>query len=332
MILVLTATAFVLAQPYVEDFEDQDVSEWGVYRAGEEPIQALAMGSAPDVLQEGDDFVGLIGDTDVTYSGAAINLVGDVSDANYSVEGWVYVYENHSQGSAYTGLVAYADSSAGYYVKLVADFDADNRFRLYNNQLNMSTFQYTFHVAFDASGVDKTEGWHYMKVEVETQADDNVAYTCYYDNAMLGSGANVDDAEGHTIAGQPGVYAFQMDGVDGLQGYFDNITVTPSAVSVDDERGSLPQDFVLEQNYPNPFNPSTTIHFTLTEASPVQLVVYDLQGNLVNTLVQGHLQAQAYSTNWRGLDALGNPVPTGLYIYTLNSAGQSISKKMMLIK
>jgi hypothetical protein len=315
---------------YTETFEDGDVSEWGVYRAAEEAITVMAMNDGPAVLQEGEDFIGMIGDVDVTYSGAAINLTGTPSDANYTVEGWFWVYANHPQGSAYTGLAAYADSSTGYYVKLVADFDTDNRFRLYNNQLNTSTFQYTFHHSIDASGVDKTEGWHYMKIVVQTQTDGNVAYTCYYDDIDLGT--YVDDAEGHNTAGQPGLYAFQMDGVDGLTGYFDNITVTYPTTSVDDFSAVQPRAFALEQNYPNPFNPSTVISFTLNEQAVVSLNVYDLQGRLVNSLLQDDLAAQRYEVRWNGRDDAGQPVPAGLYLATLASGDIQISRKMMLAK
>jgi hypothetical protein len=232
--LILLAMTFSLAfgQAYAEDFEDGDVSEWAQYRADEEMIQAVDMTSAPAVLVGGGDKVGYIQDLDYSYSGAAILLDGEVTDANYTVEADVYVYENAST-SAYTGIVAYADSSHqgphsyGYYVKLVADFDGDNRFRLYNNQLNFSTFQYSFHNGIDASGVDKTEGWHHMKVIVNTNADDNtVSYQCFYDEIDLGT--YVDDSDLHTTMGQPGLYAFQQNGVDGLAGYFDNFTVEPN--------------------------------------------------------------------------------------------------------
>ncbi len=329
VLLVLVSLAWTQTV-YTETFEDQDVSEWQLYRAGEEDIQVVAMNDGPAVLQEGEDYIGMIGDLDVTYSGAAINLVGDPTDANYSVEGWFWVYNNHPQGSAYTGLVAYADSTTGYYVKLVADFDADNRFRLYNNQLDFSTFQYTFHYAIDASNVDQTEGWHYMKVEVTTQSDDNVEYHCYYDEIDLG--AYVDDAEGHNTAGQAGLYAFQMDGVDGLTGYFDNIVVTPTVVAVEDAGVSAPAAFSLEPNYPNPFNPSTTIRFTVTETAPLLLNVVDLQGRILRSLANGVYTPQQVQMNWDGRDDQGQSLPAGVYLLRLSSGSQQLSRKMMLLK
>ncbi len=232
--LILLALTFSLAfgQAYTEDFEDGDISEWSQYRADEEMIQVMDMTSAPAVLIGGGDKVGYIQDIDYSYSGAAILLDGEVTDANYTVEADVYVYENAAT-SAYTGIVAYADSSNqgphshGYYVKLVADFDGDNRFRLYNNQLNFSTFQYSFSESIPADNVDKTKGWHHMKVVVSTNpADSSVSYQCFYDEIDLGT--YVDDSDLHTYMGQPGLYAFQQNGVDGLAGYFDNFVVEPN--------------------------------------------------------------------------------------------------------
>ncbi len=232
--LILLALTFSLSfgQAYTEDFEDGDISEWQQYRADEEMIQAIDMTSAPAVLIGGGDKAGYIQDLDYSYSGAAILLNGEVSDANYTVEADVYVYEN-ATSSAYTGIVAYADSSHqgphshGYYVKLAADFDGDNRFRLYNNQLNFSTFQYSFHNSISADGVDKTEGWHHMKVVVSTNsADSTVSYQCFYDEIDLGT--FVDDSDMRTHMGQPGLYAFQQNGIDGLAGYFDNFLVEPN--------------------------------------------------------------------------------------------------------
>jgi uncharacterized protein (TIGR02145 family) len=219
-------TGLTLSQSYSEDFEDGDVVGWEQYRANEEMIQAIDMASAPAVLTGGGTKVGYIQDVDATYSGAAILLMGDRLDANYTVEADVYVYENASP-SAYTGIVAYGDSSEGYYVTLVADFDANNRFRLRNNRINTTTFEYTFHAELPTDGIDKSEGWHHMKMQVTTDANtNNVSYQCWYDNVDLGT--YIDDTANHTTSGLAGVYAFQQD-TDGLAGYFDNVVVEPIA-------------------------------------------------------------------------------------------------------
>jgi hypothetical protein len=329
LILFGLTLGFSFGQSYTEDFEDGVVSDWQQYRAGEEMIQAIDMASAPAVLAEGGSKVGYIQDTNGSYTGAAILLMGDTLDANYTVEADVYVYENPSP-SGYTGIVAYGDSSKSYYVKLVADFDSSNRFRLYNNRLNTSTFVYTFHHALSTTGIDKSEGWHHMKVKVSTNAVDNtVSYQCWYDNVDLGT--YVDDAAGHTTSGLAGVYAFQQD-TDGIAGYFDNFVVEPNGSVAIDKPKNLPVVMTLEQNFPNPFNPSTTISFDINEEGQAALHVYNVKGELVTTLVNGHINSGSYQVSWDGTNVNGQALPSGSYLVVLSKGNEQLSRSMLMIK
>ena len=95
-----------------------------------------------------------------------------------------------------------------------------------------------------------------------------------------------------------------------------NFTAIPM-VSIDNLE--LPESFVVEQNYPNPFNPSTTIRFGLSEAGPVSIVIYDVQGSQVIDLVNHHHSAGWYETNWNGVNSFGYPVGTGVYFARITS-------------
>ncbi|RMF58904.1 MAG: T9SS C-terminal target domain-containing protein [Calditrichaeota bacterium] len=75
--------------------------------------------------------------------------------------------------------------------------------------------------------------------------------------------------------------------------------------------------FKLEQNFPNPFNPMTTIEFSLLETSKVRLVIYDLSGKEVNTLINEQLSPGNHRVQWEGRDHRGNPVASGIYFYRL---------------
>ena len=86
-------------------------------------------------------------------------------------------------------------------------------------------------------------------------------------------------------------------------------------------------EFNLEQNYPNPFNPSTSIKYSLAEASDVSLKVYDVLGKEVATLVNSTQNTGSYDVNF---DA--SNLASGLYIYTLQTGNFVSSKKMMLLK
>jgi len=333
-VTLITAFSFVRAQTvlFTEDFESGTASaDWQLYRAGEEYMQAVAMSSAPATLSNGGNYVGYLQDIDASYNGAAIALAGDTTYQNYTIEGDVYCYNNHPGGSAYTGLVVYADSSKGTYIKLVADFDASNRLRFYNNHLNMTTMKYTFDNSIDATNLDKTEGWHHMKIKVETLDDGTTQFTCWYDGTEIG--VFIDDSVDRMASGQFGAYAFQMSAT-GIAGYFDNIVVTPNqATSIDPEvKTSIPAKFSLFQNYPNPFNPATTISFQVDVSSNISLNIFNVNGEIVMNLITGHFAPNKYSIIWDGQNSFGQRVPSGVYLYTISDGSQNIMRKMLLLK
>jgi hypothetical protein len=89
----------------------------------------------------------------------------------------------------------------------------------------------------------------------------------------------------------------------------------------------IPMSFNLAQNYPNPFNPVTTINFTLPKAGKVSLKIYNMLGQEVATLIDGHRTAGLYNVKWNAEN-----FASGMYIYRLTSGTQSFSNKMLLIK
>ncbi|MBN1996409.1 T9SS type A sorting domain-containing protein [candidate division KSB1 bacterium] len=95
---------------------------------------------------------------------------------------------------------------------------------------------------------------------------------------------------------------------------------------------SAPKNFVLEQNYPNPFNPSTTISFSLKIDGPVKLLIYNMNGQLVRSLVNENKKAGIYTINWDGVDDNGNKVPSGVYIYALKAKDFTKARKMTYMK
>ena len=321
---------------FSEDFESGTPStDWGLYRVGEEPIQAIPSGSVPVALSNGGSFAGVIQDTDISYTGVAIALAGAIDARNYTIEADVFCYVNQPV-SAYTGLVFYADSSHqgtqshGIYIKLVADFDVSNRFRLYNNQLDFTTFQYTFHESIDASGLYTVDDWHHMKVQVETLGDTITVYTCYFDGGLLGQ--YIDNGVDQFDQGRFGLFAFQQD-ADGIAGYFDNIVVTTNPTGIDDEiQLELPEKFSLSQNYPNPFNPTTTIEFNIEKADHAKIVVYNSAGELVKTLTDNQYAAGTHQLNWDATDLSGSKVSAGIYLYSLQTSNKIETKKMILLK
>ncbi|MBT4576023.1 MAG: T9SS type A sorting domain-containing protein, partial [Candidatus Cloacimonetes bacterium] len=86
-------------------------------------------------------------------------------------------------------------------------------------------------------------------------------------------------------------------------------------------------------NYPNPFNPSTTISFSILEDSKVELSIFNLKGQNVNTIVNDNLQKGEHLFSWNGTDKLGEILSSGVYFYKLNINGRvEVIKKCMLLK
>lgn len=98
------------------------------------------------------------------------------------------------------------------------------------------------------------------------------------------------------------------------------------------EENSIPNDFTLQQNYPNPFNPTTTISYELPMSGSVNLIIYDVLGRQVATIVNEFRNAGRYKEVW---DA--SNFSSGVYFYQLTSVqenGNTIiaRKKLALIK
>lgn len=98
-------------------------------------------------------------------------------------------------------------------------------------------------------------------------------------------------------------------------------------VSNEIEGKDTPDSFVLKQNYPNPFNPSTNISFVLPKSTKVQLTVYNMLGQKVETLVDGNLTSGSHTIRF---DA--SNLSSGIYIYQLRTPTTSLTKRMVLVK
>ena len=90
---------------------------------------------------------------------------------------------------------------------------------------------------------------------------------------------------------------------------------------------AIPSDFRLEQNYPNPFNPTTTISFSIPSDQNVKIDIYNTLGQLVSTLIDNF-----YTTGTHNVTFNASALPSGVYIYRMESKSFTASKKMILMK
>ncbi|MDD3716469.1 MAG: GLUG motif-containing protein [Candidatus Marinimicrobia bacterium] len=94
----------------------------------------------------------------------------------------------------------------------------------------------------------------------------------------------------------------------------------------------IPGEYALLPNYPNPFNPATTLCYALPEAIKVKLVVYDIAGRAVRTLIDSEQAAGYCSIVWDSRNDAGRQLGSGIYIYRLQAGDFMDTKKMLLLK
>jgi len=94
----------------------------------------------------------------------------------------------------------------------------------------------------------------------------------------------------------------------------------------------IPEAFSLEQNYPNPFNPTTTISFDLSRADYVDLIIYNVRGQVVRTLFAGDLEAGTYQFRWDSKGDNGNQITSGIYFYKLRGENYEETRKLILVQ
>nr|MDA3813357.1 T9SS type A sorting domain-containing protein [Candidatus Cloacimonadota bacterium] len=98
----------------------------------------------------------------------------------------------------------------------------------------------------------------------------------------------------------------------------------------------IPVTTELTGNYPNPFNPTTNVNFSLKADSKVSLIIYNVRGHKVKTLVADNMQAGYHSIVWDGRDDNGKSVSSGIYFSGFDAANKlgdyTSVKKMILLK
>ena len=161
----------------------------------------------------------------------------------------------------------------------------------------------------------------------------NYGFEIYRKRGDAGEWAKVSFVQGHgtTLAPQSytyvdaglsfGKYTYRIKQVDldGKSETFPEMSVTV---------GVGPDKFVLAQNYPNPFNPSTLIEFVVPMSGHATMKVYNVLGQEVTTLFEGNAEAGKIQTARFNASNL----PSGMYFYTLRSAGKVETKRMLLMK
>ena len=108
------------------------------------------------------------------------------------------------------------------------------------------------------------------------------------------------------------------------------VRVGSQVLGIGDE--PIPTVFALHQNYPNPFNPVTTLRYDLPENGIVTIIIYDMLGRQVKTLINQTQDAGFKSVVWNATNDYGKPVSAGIYLYQIQAGEYISTKKMVLLK
>jgi hypothetical protein len=91
-------------------------------------------------------------------------------------------------------------------------------------------------------------------------------------------------------------------------------------------------EFALAQNMPNPFGKGTSIEYVVPEPALVSLQVFDVNGRLIRTLVNGAVERGSHRIQWDGRDSQGSVLSSGVYFYRLENGDKTITKKSVLLR
>ena len=121
--------------------------------------------------------------------------------------------------------------------------------------------------------------------------------------------------------------ASATNGLDTINSNPNLIKIRRVPVGINQISSLVPEKFELYNNYPNPFNPSTTIKFDIAKSQFVKLVVYNMLGEQVSSIVNQNLTPGSYSVDF---DA--SSLSSGMYFYRIESQGFAQTRRMVLIK
>ena len=173
--------------------------------------------------------------------------------------------------------------------------------------------QYLIRVFYQNYGTDQTGN-----ISVDGTQMGTVSLAANTDSTEL---SNVSDL----MSLSAGTHTFKLSG---SMVNVDYIQLLHRVVSAVKKSSNIPRGFALEQNYPNPFNPSTMINFSLAKTSNVKLIVYDILGQKVATLIN----SQMMSPGLHSVQFDARNLASGVYFYRIETGDFSMVKKMMLLK
>ena len=190
-----------------------------------------------------------------------------------------------------------------------------------------------FMVSTNASG--RVIGFSLTGATISPGMGDFITLTGTYDASLAGTVVSVTavedcESDGDAACDSDDTRMVLSDtGAAALESSFITSSWTVGDGTLDNEQ---PLEFSLSANYPNPFNPTTTIDYSIATAGDVSIVVYDMMGREVRSLVADFATPGSYSVVWDATNNEGLSVAAGMYVYKMTSSDFVEVNKMLLVK
>jgi len=242
-------------------------------------------------------------------------IAGRFFTSNSSYDFWLLkVIANHSPSS-----FALSEQDSVYIT--MANFDSDSIVFGWDESADVDGDELTYHFTAElvinnqlTTEYDTTLTTNVMKIDYQSVFDE-----IYAAQAML-AGIEWDVSV--------------SDGIEEVMAENGPLTVginaSDAVLTISEEL--LPKTFALHQNYPNPFNPVTTLRYDLPEQANVNIIIYDMLGRQVRTLLNQTQDAGFKSVIWDATNNQGVPVSAGVYLYKIQAGEYISTKKMVLLK
>ncbi|MBU2625266.1 MAG: T9SS type A sorting domain-containing protein, partial [candidate division Zixibacteria bacterium] len=195
-------------------------------------------------------------------------------------------------------------------------------------------------------GLTTDSGWNSIVINRDDTSTRSVNFDGLGTLKAYGNYWGEPNGNGYRFEGSVGFEPFLEDGIehswvcDSIPAYFDACNMAQNympgdpqeKVATHAEEQQIPFEFSLSNSYPNPFNPSCRIDYSLARSCGVEIVVYNILGQRVRTLVNDERPAGPNTVIWDGKNEQGGDVASGLYFYKMRAADFTKIQKMMLLK
>ena len=308
-----------------------DTAEVEVVDVNPSPVFTDVM---PDTtITEGESLIYDYNASDENDASLSFSLVSSMAEMNINSDGefsWTPGYED---AGVYNVVVAVSDGETAVNDTAVVTVEEANR----------APESFSLLLPEDGDTVVVNNNSDYLQFMWESSFDpdgDSLIYlleTSLFDTSMVWSDTSVSIADGilYNVMDSLNQNTIDMewfvkatDGIDTTESEERfQVILKKEVVAVENMDEALPQNYALHQNYPNPFNPATKISFDLPKESKVLLEIYNLKGNLINSVNFGALKAGSHKYNFNA-----SQYSSGIFIYKLEADNFTAIKKMTLIK